>query len=520
MICTHKKPTNILIILDGWGVGPKNKGNAIELSQKPFFDSLVKKYPYTTLNATGLAVGLSENERSGSESGHLNIGAGRIVKQDSQIINEEIESGKFYKNPRILRTMNYSLVKKVNLHFIGLLSDSDSSHSDPKHLYALLRLAKNKNVKQVYFHFFTDGRDTNKRKALVLLEDLKRETKKVGLGKVASIGGRYYGMDRVKHWSRIQKAYDAMVIGRGNISSSPEDAVRDSYKKGLTDEFIIPTVIVDKDNKPVAKIRDEDAVIFFNLRGDRARQFTKLFVVDDIIDYKNRRHKLKGIFACTLTDFGPDLPVQVAYYSQAIENSLPYVMRNFRQLYIAEAEKYPHITYFLNGGHKDTIGGEDRENIPSPNVFSYDQKPEMSAEDITDVIVSNIEHSVYDFIAVNYANADMIGHTGNIKAAISAVEFLDRCLRRVIERTLNTGGLAVITSDHGNADEMLDLKTGEALNMHSKNPVPFILVGRNFKERGCKLRENGILGNVAPTLLDALDIKKPEEMVLGSLIKK
>ncbi len=515
-----KKPTNILIILDGWGIGPKSKGNAIELAEKPFFDSLVKKYPYTTLNATGLAVGLSENERSGSEAGHLNIGAGRIVKQDSQIINEDIESGKFFKNPRIIRTINHALVKKTDLHLIGLLSDSDSPHSDPKHLYALLEVAKKKKIRQVYLHLFTDGRDTYKKRALVFLRDLNDKIRKIGIGKIATIGGRYYGMDRVKHWNRLQRAYDAMVLGEGSKSSSAERAVKDSYMEGLTDEFIVPTVILNDKEEPVARIKDGDAIIFFNLRGDRARQFVKLFVLDRIAGYRGRRRKLKNIFACTLTDFGPDLPVQVAYYSQAIENTLPKVMKSFKQLYISEAEKYPHITYFLNGGHKNPIGGEDREKIPSPNVFSYNQQPEMSAEDITKVIVSNIEHSVYDFIAVNYANADMVGHTGNLRAAKTAIEFLDKCLRKVVEKILESGGTAIITADHGNADEMIDLKTGEALTMHSKNPVPFILVKRGLNKKNCTLKDNGILGNVAPTLLDMLNVRKPKEMVLESLVKK
>ena len=515
-----KKPTNILIILDGWGVAPKNKGNAIELAKKPFFNNLVKKYPSTMLNATGLAVGLSENERSGSEAGHFNIGAGRIIKQDSQIIREDIESGKFFKNPRILRAMNHALAEKKNLHFVGLLSELDSPHSDPDHLYALLKLAKQKKIKQVYLHLFTDGRDTYKKRALIFLKDLNEKIKEIGIGKVATIGGRYYGMDRVKHWDRLQRAYDTMALGEGIKSKSAEEVMENAYKQGLTDEFIIPTVIVNEKNKPTIKIKNGDSIIFFNVRGDRARQFVKLFVLDDIVGYENRSHKLKDIFACTLTDFGPDLPVQVAYSSQAVKNTIPYILKDSKQLYIAEAEKYPHITYFLNGGHKNPIGRENREKIISPNVFSYDQQPEMSSADITKVITSNIEYSVYDFVAVNYANADMVGHTGNLKATITAVEFLDKCLKQVIEKILESGGTAIITADHGNADEMINLKTGEEMTMHSKNPVPFILVKDKLRKESLKLRGNGILGNVAPTLLDVLKIEKPEDMVLGSLIEK
>ena len=514
-----KKPTNILIILDGWGAAPKNKGNAIELAKKPFFNNLIRKYPNTALNATGLAVGLSENERSGSEAGHFNIGAGRIIRQDSQIIREDIESGKFFKNPRILRAINHALAEKKNLHFIGLLSELDSPHSDPDHLYSLLKLAKQKKVKQVYLHLFTDGRDTYKKRALVFLKDLRAKIKEIGIGEIATIGGRYYGMDRVKHWDRLQRAYDAMVLGEGNKSNSVEKVIENTYKQGLTDEFISPTVIINNKNNPIVKIKDNDAIIHFNVRGDRARQFTKLFVLDDISGYENRSHKLKDIFYCTLTDFGPDLPVQVAYSSQAVKNTIPYVLKNSKQLYIAEAEKYPHITYFLNGGHKNPIGGENRQQVMSPNVFSYDQQPEMAAADITKVITSNIEYSVYDFIAVNYANADMVGHTGNLKATIIAVEFLDKCLKQVIEKILESGGTAIVTADHGNADEMIDLKTGEEMTMHSKNPVPFIIAKNEFRKENLKLKNNGVLGNVAPTLLDVLKIEKPEEMVLGSLVE-
>lgn len=516
----YKKPTNILIVLDGWGVAPKSRGNAIELAKKPYFKNLIRKYPYTTLNATGLAVGLSENQRSGSEAGHLNIGAGKIVKQDSQTITEDIESGKFFKNPRILRTINHALVNKTDLHFIGLLSDSDSSHSDPRHLYALLRLAKEKMVKQVYLHLFTDGRDTRSKQALSFLSDLDDKIKEIGIGKIATIGGRYYAMDRVKHWNRLQKAYDAIVLGLGNRSFSAQEAVSKSYENGVTDEFIIPTILMDKNGGLTAKVKDNDAVVFFNLRGDRGRQFTKLFVLDDIVGYEDRGDKLENIFMCTLADFGPDLPVQTAYFSQSVENALPVVMKNFKQLYIAEDEKYPHVTYFLNGGHQDPVGGESREKIASPDVSSYDQRPEMSSRDITKVIEANIEYSVYDFIAVNYANADMIGHTGNLEAAIKAIEFLDACLKTVVEKILVSGGTAIITADHGNADEMIDLKTGEILTMHSKNPVPFIIVNKNFNKNNIALRNNGVLGNVVPTLLEVLNVKKPSDMLLRSLIEK
>ena len=514
------KPTNILIILDGWGVAPKSKGNAIELARKPFFDSLKEKYPYTTLNATGLAAGLSENERSGSEAGHLNIGAGRIIKQDSQIINESIESGDFFKNPRLRRTINYAKIHHSSLHLMGLLSNSDSPHSDPKHLSALLKMAKNNKVKNVFLHLFTDGRDAFPYQSLEFLEKLNKEIEKVGLGKIASVTGRYYAMDRVKHWKRLEKAYEAIVLGKGEKARSAREAIQKSHRKKISDEFILPTVIVDKNNQPIGQVKDHDALIFFNLRGDRGRQLTKLFTLDNIIGYEDRERELKKIFMATLTDFGPDLPVQVAYPSREIENTLPYVMRDFKQLYISEAEKYPHITYFFNGGYKDPIGGEDRIRISSPEVSSYDQKPEMSAGEVTKVITDNIEHQIYDFIAVNYANTDMVGHTGNLKAAISAVETIDKCLKQVVTKILNSNGLAIITADHGNADEMIDPRTGQVSTMHSKNPVPFMIVKNGLNKKNCLLRGGGILGDVAPTLLDLIGVSKPKEMTERSLIEK
>lgn len=508
----------MLIILDGWGVAPPSEGNAIELAKKPFFDSLIERCPHTEVNATGLAVGLSENERSGSEAGHINIGSGRIVKQDSQIINEDIQSGKFFLNPRIRRTLDHAHSQNVDFHLIGLLSDSDSPHSDPEHLYAILEMAKKAKLEKVYLHLFTDGRDTFEKNSMQFLQRLREKLKEIGLGEIASVGGRYYAMDRVKHWDRLQRAYDAMVLGEGARSDSAEQAIRDSYNHGLTDEFVIPTVIVGRDNKPIATIKDNDAVLFFNLRGDRARQLTKLLTLPEMRDYKNRKNILKKVFMCTLTDFGQDLPVQIAYESQAVEDTLPKVLHDFKQLYIAEAEKYPHITYFINGGHREPVDGEDREKIASKNVFSYDQKPEMSADEITKVIVSNIDYGIYDFIAVNYANADMVGHTGNLKATISAIECLDKCLEKVVTKVLASGGAAIITADHGNADEMIDPETGQVSTMHSKNPVPLIIVKEGWTKEKIGLKDNGVLGNVAPTLLEVLGVHKPRAMVLGSLV--
>lgn len=513
------KPTNILIVLDGWGVAPKSEGNAIELARKPFFDSLVQRYPYTTLDATGYAVGLGENERSGSEAGHSNIGAGRVIKQDSQIISEDIQSGKFFSNASIQGAMQHAIEKGSDLHLMGLLSDADSPHSDPEHLYALLKMAKVSEVKNVYLHLFTDGRDAYEKGALKFLAELRQQIQEIGVGVIATVGGRYYGMDRVKRWERLKKAYDTFVLGDGPQFLSAEAVIQAAYDEGITDEFIIPAVIVGADHQPVAKIKDNDAVIFFNLRGDRASQMTKLLTVAETPDYPERGVCLQNIYMCTLTDFGQDLPVHIAYSSQKLSSTLPAVLGDLRQLYIAEEEKFPHVTYFINGGSDQPVAGEQRIQVLSQNIATYDQDPTMSAEEVTDIVVTAIQKNSYDFIVVNYANADMVGHTGKITPTVQAIECLDGCLQRVVTEILNSGGFAVITADHGNADEMIDLSNGQVSTMHSKNPVPFILVKDSLDKNNCILSDKGVLGNITPTILDLLNITKPAIM-LPSLIQK
>lgn len=516
---THK-PTNLLIILDGWGVAPKSAGNAVALAHKPYFDSLVAKFPYTELNATGLAVGLGENERSGSEAGHFNIGAGRIVKQDSQIITEEIESGAFFRNQRLVSTVAHAVKNHADFHLMGLLSDADSPHSDPEHLYALMDLAKAGGVREIYLHLFTDGRDAYEKGSEVFLRALRHKIQALGMGKIATLGGRYFAMDRVKHWDRMQRAYDAMVLGQGEKFLSAEAAIEDAYQKGITDEFIPPSVMTDEAGEPIAKIKDNDSIVFFNLRGDRARQMTKLISMSRIPDYPQRPHALNEVCMCTLADFGKDLPVRIAYYSQEIANTIPGVLEGKSQLYVAEAEKYPHVTYFINGGHNHEVDGEERLKVPSLNVPTYAEVPEMSAGAVSIAIAQAINESRHDFILVNFANADMVGHTGNLTATVKAVEFLDSCLKKIVEPALSSGGAVVITADHGNADEMIDPATGRVSTMHSKNPVPFIVAKKMMNKENCILRSNGVLGNVAPTVLELMGVNKPQQMVLHSLIEK
>jgi len=519
-----KKPY-VLIILDGWGLAPRSKGNAIALANTPNVDEFWKDFPHTKLCATGKCVGLSANEMGGSEAGHLNLGAGRIVKQDSEYISEAIKDGTFFKNPVLIKALHHVKVHKSKLHLMGLLSSKDSPHSDPTHLAALLTLAKNNDFKKVYLHLFTDGRDTLPRSALKYLKKLKTTLKKIGIGEIASICGRYWAMDRTKNWSRLHRAYEAVADGLANgeggkekIAASAEEAIKGAYEEGLKDEFILPTVIIDKNGMPLAEVNSNDSVIFFNLRSDRARQFSKLFVLDKVDSIKRRTPKPKNLFFVAMTDFGPDLPVQTAFPSRKIKNTLPWVLRNLKQLYIAETEKYAHITYFFNGGSARPIGGEDRICIASPRVSTYDQTPEMSAKEITEVVIKNIRQNLYDFIAINFANGDMVGHTGNLAAAIKAVEFVDKCVGKITDTVLRKKGVAFITADHGNADEMIDPKTGKDLTMHSKNPVPFIIV--NGYKLGTKfsLKKGGVLGNVAPTILEVMGIEKPKEMKEKSLI--
>lgn len=511
------------MILDGFGVAPPGKGNAISLAKTPHIDAYSRIYPYTILDATGTAVGLEPGEMSGSEAGHLNLGAGRIVVQDSRYISEAINDGSFFRNPAFIgaiRHIDRFKEQGAKLHLMGLLSTKDSPHMDPDHLIALLVLAKKKGIKNVFLHLFTDGRDSSPKSALNLLADLRKVMEETDTGEIASIGGRYFAMDRIKRWDRLKKAYDVIVSGRCPMAESAEEVIEKSYKKGITDEFIEPTLIIRRDREPIALIEDNDAIIFFNLRSDRARQFTKPFVLDNFTEF-DRGEKLKNIHFVAMTDFGPDLGVQTAFPSRDVDTALPMVLRDRKQLYIAETEKFSHITYFFNGGYADPVGGEARIMIESPDIDRYDKKPEMSADEITKIVVSNLKYDVYNFIAVNFANADMLGHTGNIKAAVKGIEKVDECVGKIIDTVFSRGGEAIITADHGNAEEMLDVKTGESITSHSKNPVPCMIISENLKGLGERIQlKRGILGDTAPTILEMLSLEKPRQMTSTSLIQR
>ncbi len=514
MVKNSYKPF-VLVILDGWGEAPENKGNCIKRANPPNFNKIWQNFPHTLLNATGKAVGLEANERSGSEVGHLNLGAGRIVTQDSRYISQSISDGSFFRNPAFQDAIRHVKRHKSKLHLMGLLGDKESTHAHPDHLAALLVLARQSGLNKCFLHLFTDGRDSPQRSAMKYLQWLGEVIERVGIGTIASLGGRYYAMDRIKRWDRLSKAYHAMVHGEGHKAVSPFGVVNEAYKKGLTDEFIVPHIIVDEKGKPLATIGNNDAVIFYNYRSDRARQFTKPFVQGKF-DFFERGPRLKNLFFVAMTDFGPDLPVHTAFVSHDVPQTLPFVLSHFRQLYIAETEKFPHISFFFNGGYDHPVAGEERAHIPSPNVAHYDDVPEMSAKEVANYVLSGIKRKKYDFICMNFANPDMVGHTGNIPATIKAIKCVDQHLGRIIREVLKCSGEIIVTADHGNADEKINLKTGEIIPYHSKNPVPCIYVNK----RKLHLRKGGVLGNIAPTILELLDIKKPKAMTASSLILK
>ncbi|HFC76719.1 MAG TPA: 2,3-bisphosphoglycerate-independent phosphoglycerate mutase [Candidatus Moranbacteria bacterium] len=516
----NKKPT-VLIIMDGWGESPKNNGNAIALAKTPFIDEIKQKYPFTFLNATGKAVGLNENQMSGSEAGHINIGGGRVVIQEAYRIDCAIENGDFFKNPVFIDAVRNCKIKKSNLHIMGLLSTYDSQHINPEHFRMLLRLSKQNSIKQVYCHLFTDGRDSYQKSALVHLKYYQKMMKEEGVGVIASISGRFWAMDRAKNWDRLAKAYKAIVFSEGMKASSAKDAIKKAYQRGETDEVILPTVIFKK-NKPVAKIEENDSLIFYNFRSDRARQFTKLFVkVDDEIkknDKLPKLKKIKNLYFVAMADFGPDMDVHTAFVEKPLINSLPMILKGIKQLYISESEKYAHMTYFFNGGYPKPVGGEDRQIIMSPNVGSYAEAPRMSAQKITNYILEKIKKNKYDFIAVNFANTDMVGHTGNLKATIQAAEFVNDQVKELTSEILKKNGNILLTADHGNADNMIDFVKGKEIanTFHTKNPVPLCLIGKEFRNR--KLFSGGVLGNIAPTILNILKKEKPKEMTENSLL--
>lgn len=496
-----KRPI-LLLILDGWGLSEEKNYNAVAEAATPFWDSLLQKYSHCSLQASGEAVGLPAGQMGNSEVGHLNIGSGRIIYQDFTEINRQIEKGSFFTNSVLLEAMQKAKEPGCKLHFIGLLSDG-GVHSHISHLKALLKMAKAENVPKAYVHAFLDGRDVPPSSAGQYLDELNAYIKEHGYGAIASIAGRYYAMDRDKRWERTELAFQALTKGQGRSAATAREALNYAYRHGETDEFVVPTVITDNDGEPVACIEKNDVVVFFNFRPDRARQITE---------------KLKERQFYCFTEYDSNLALPIVFAQKEINNTLGEVLSRagLRQLRIAETEKYAHVTFFFNGGREEPYAGEDRILIPSPKVATYDLQPEMSALEVTEKAVEMINSGVYDVIIQNYANPDMVGHTGNIEAAVKAVETIDSCLQRLVAAVLQKGGSLLITADHGNAEKMLDSKTKEPYTAHTDNRVPLVLIDEAHSLKS----DGGILADLAPTVLDLLHLTKPEEMTGATLLIK
>ena len=518
----------VLVILDGWGITQPYSGNAISQAKTTAFNELVVKYPSMTLRASGEAVGLPWGEAGNSEVGHMNLGLGRIFYQDLPRINKAISDNSFYQNKTLIAACQHVKKNKSKLHLLGLTSNG-CVHSSIEHLQALIVLAKEQKVDQVFIHTILDGRDTAYNSGINFIREIERTIAEYGIGKIATISGRFYIMDRDNHWDRVAKAYLAIAEGAGNQSDDPIKAIEESYQKKVYDEEFIP-IVITQNNQPIAKIEDGDGVIFFNYRSDRARQITKAFVLPGFDRFPRKKYLTNLFFVC-FTEYEKDLPVEIAFPPETLINSLGEVISaaNLKQLRIAETEKYAHVTYFFNSGREDKSPGEEHLLIPSPQVTSYDLKPEMSAIPVTDKIIEAIETDKYDLIIVNYANADMVGHTGNIQAAVKGIEAVDKCLGRVVKAALDKNGVILVTADHGNAEVMFNMQTGQIDKEHTANPVPFIIIGKQFEGYSLGrqdapggdlslIQPQGILSDIAPTILKIMSLTKPKEMTGRSLI--
>ena len=505
------KKVTMLMILDGFGINEKKEANAVKLANTPNIDKLMKTCPTTTIYTSGLNVGLPDGQMGNSEVGHTNIGAGRIVYQELTRITKSIEDGDFFSNKELVEAIENCKKNNSKLHILGLLSDG-GVHSHIRHLFAILELAKRKDFEDVYVHCFMDGRDTPPTSGESYIMKLEEKMKEKGVGRIATISGRFYAMDRDKRWNRVQKAYNAIVNGEGIKASSAISAIEGSYQKEVFDEFVEPTVICQND-EPIAKIEENDSVVFFNFRPDRARELTRTIVDKDFNEFETKKMDL--YYVC-FTQYDETIQnVEIAFKKEQLKNTFgEYISKKgLTQLRIAETEKYAHVTFFFNGGEEKQYPGEDRILVPSPKVETYDMKPEMSANEVTDKVVDAINSKKYNVIILNYANPDMVGHTGNLDAAIKAVETIDTCVGRVLEAVNAQNGVLMITADHGNCEQMIDYKTGEPHTAHTTNPVPLMLVGMD----NAKLKE-GKLADLAPTMLEIMGLDKPEEMTGESII--
>lgn len=511
-----KKPV-VLMVLDGYGLNDKTEGNAIAMADTPVMDKLMAEYPFVKGNASGMAVGLPEGQMGNSEVGHMNIGAGRIIYQDLTRITKDIEDGTFFENKVLLQAMDNCKKNNSDLHLWGLLSDG-GVHSHNSHLYGLLEMAKKNGLKNVYVHAFLDGRDTPPASGKDYVEELEAKMAEIGVGKVASLSGRYYAMDRDNNWDRVKMAYDSLVIGEGVKATDAVQAMADSYADEKTDEFVLPTVITDENGKPLSLVKNGDSVIFFNFRPDRARELTRAFCDDKFEGFE--REFLDTTFVC-FKDYDETIPNKmIAFEKEEIKNTFGEFLaaNGKKQLRLAETEKYAHVTFFFNGGVEDPNTDEFRLLVNSPkDVATYDLKPEMSAPEVGMDLVEAIKSDEYDVIIINFANPDMVGHTGVIPAAVKAVERVDSLVGEAVEAVKDVDGVLFICADHGNAEKMVDYETGAPHTAHTTNPVPFILVNA---DPSWKLREGGCLADIAPTLIEVMGLEQPKEMTGKSLIVK
>ena len=504
----------MLMILDGFGINEKEEGNGVKQANIPHLNEILAKNPNTIIHTSGLEVGLPEGQMGTSEVGHTNIGGGRIVYQDLAKITKAIQDGDFFSVPEFVKAIENCKANNSKLHLMGLLSNG-GVHSHNRHLYGLLELAKRKDFEDVYVHCFMDGRDTPPASGESYITELEEKIQEKGVGQIATLSGRFYSMDRDKRWERVSEAYNAMVNGVGEKATSAISAIEESYQKEVFDEFVKPTVITNKAGEPVAKIEDGDSVIFFNFRPDRAREITRAIVDKEFDGFETK--KLNTYFVC-MTPYDETMPnVEIAYRKEEIRNTFgEYISRRgLKQLRIAETEKYAHVTFFFNGGEEKQYEGEDRILVPSPKVETYDLKPEMSAYEVCDKVVEAIKSEKYDSIILNFANPDMVGHTGNTDAVVKALETIDECVQKVVDAVNEVNGTLLITADHGNCEQMIDYKTGEPQTAHTTNPVPLAIVGLPSNK---KIKE-GRLADLAPTMLDIMGLEKPDEMTGESLIQ-
>lgn len=510
---TENKNLAALIILDGFGIRNEVVGNAVKQAKKPNFDRYWNTFPHNQLEASGLAVGLPEGQMGNSEVGHLNIGAGRVVYQSLSRVNLSIENGEFFQKEVFLQAMRRAKENNKALHIFGLLSDG-GVHSDIHHMFALLKLASEEKLDEVYIHAFLDGRDVGQQTAKKYIKETEDMMKEYGVGKIATVSGRYYSMDRDKRWERVQKAYDAMVYGKGPSYEDPIAVVEDSYEHGIYDEFVIPSVITEN-GKPVGTVQTGDSIIFYNFRPDRAIQISRTFADKQFNDFDRGDNVPTDLDFVMLTKFDESIDGYVAYEPVGLDNTIGEVLskHQLKQLRIAETEKYPHVTYFMSGGRHEEFPGETRLLINSPKVATYDLKPEMSAYEVTEGLIKELDKGYLNAVILNFANPDMVGHSGMLEPTIKAIEAVDECLGKVVDKIISLGGHCIITADHGNSDEVVTLD-GKPMTTHTTNPVPVIIT-----KEGIEVRDGGKLADLSPTLLDLLGVEKPEEMTGASLIK-